>query len=222
LVTASVVEDLYVANALSISMEFEEYACTALCGHPSPAFNLLLVHPLLGVSMKVSEMLRFVNTLYNNLSSKIKSVGKESRTSKEYARILGELQSLLSMARMFLAKAACIEQVYGDAKVCRFCHRWFYSEHDGLITLTKINPRVVISYNGSGIKISYDDREVEIRTDIVRYRINQFTDEVSINNVEELLDKKSLVMEAVGSVKGALDHVMPDLDLCIKEMRLKC
>ncbi len=174
--------------------------------------------------MDISKtMLPFVRDVYSAISSRIRKHLREGKVRKDYLQVLQEAQSFLAMLRDLLKLASCLEAVYAETRYGRVCHRWLYAELNGVRSLTKLEPRVVVSFDGYSIKVSYDDREVMVYRNLdVAYRINQFVDKTNLDNYDEVLDKRSLLLEVFGRLKGILDHVKPDFELCIKEHRLKC
>jgi len=171
--------------------------------------------------MSLEDVVTYVNNLYSTVTSRIRSLSREGRVKKLYLQTLSEYQSFLSLARKFLLLALCIAKAKGDLPG-RLCHRWIYSKHNGIVSLTKLEPTIVISYDGSSIKVSIRDREVKASGFNVEIKINQYRDVVNLASETEALEKRSLLIEALGSAKAALDHVIPDMELCIKEMRLRC
>ncbi len=167
-------------------------------------------------------MLPHVEKEYQAAAERIRRISREGKVRKDYILTLTEVQSFLSTLRDFLKRVACLEQVHAELRCGRICKRWIYTENDGVRILTKLNPRLVIAYDGTSIKISYDDREAVIRGTEIEYLINTFRDRVNLNNVDEVLEKRSLLLDALGRLKAMLQHTEQDFELCIKELRLRC
>jgi len=173
--------------------------------------------------MDISKtVLRYVDKEYRSIADYVREMVRGGRVRKDYILTLTEIQSFLSTLRNFLKKASCLEQVHADLKYGRVCKRWMYTENSDVRILTKLSPRVVVAYYGDRIKISYDDREVNIHGTEIEYTINMFRDKVVIHNVDEVLEKRSLILEALGKLKAILEHTERDFEMCIKEFRIRC
>jgi len=173
--------------------------------------------------MDISKtVLRYVDKEYRLIADYVREVVREGRVRKDYVLTLTEVQSFFSKLRDFLKKASCLEQVHADLKCGRICKRWIYTENSDVRVLTKLSPRVVVAYYGEKIKISYDDREVDIHGTEIEYTINMFRDKVNLHNVDEVLEKKSLILEVLGRLKAILEHTEKDFEMCIKEFRIRC
>ena len=173
--------------------------------------------------MDISEtMLPYIEKAYSMVSERIRKISREGKVRKDYILTLTEVQSFLATLRDFLKRASCLEQAYKDLKVGRLCHKWLYTEEGSIRILTKLNPKLVIAFNGSEIKVTYNDREAKISGNQVEYTVNLFRDTITLENVEEVLEKKSVLINALGKLKAALQHTLNDFDLCIKELRLRC
>jgi len=170
--------------------------------------------------MALEKALSYVSSVNRSLLSLIKSISRSEKASKAYRDIVSDLQSTIALIRKFLALAHCVEK--NLANTHRLCHRWFLTEQNGIVTLVKLEPRITIYYDESRIRITYDSRELEIEGDIIRFRVNNLKDEVNIGSESEVLDKKSLVKEVNGAIKSIIMHVIPDMELCIKEYRIRC
>ncbi len=174
-------------------------------------------------AMDISRtMLPHIEKEYHFAAERIHKISREGKIRKDYILILTEVQSFLSTLRDFLKRVACLEQVHAELRCGRICKRWIYTENDSVRILTKLNPRLVISYDGTSIKISYDDREAIIQGTEIEYLINTFRDRVNLNNIDEILEKRSLLLDALGRLKAMLQHTEQDFELCIKELRLRC
>ncbi len=171
-------------------------------------------------AMAIEAMLRTVDSLYKSVGGVLKSVSGEGKAKRTYRDILSDIQSTLALLRRFLALAHCLERNLPNPT--RLCHRWFLSKHDNIVTLVKLEPRITISFDGSKLKVTYDHRELEFEGSIIRYRVNSFRDEINLRDEDAIIEKRSLIREAVGAVKSIITHVMPDMELCIKEHRIRC
>ena len=171
--------------------------------------------------MSLEDVVTYVNNLYSAVTSKIRALSREGRVKKLYIQTLSEYQSFLALARKFLTLALCIAKAKNDLPG-RLCHRWIYTKQNGYVSLTKLEPRIVISYDGTSFKVSVRDREIKASGLNIELRINQYRETADLSSEEDTLQKRSLIIEAIGSVKAVLDHVTPDMELCIKELRLRC
>ncbi|NPA96517.1 MAG: hypothetical protein GXO32_02810 [Crenarchaeota archaeon] len=173
--------------------------------------------------MALEDVARTVDALYRNIGAVLKGVSGEGRAKRMYRDLLSDIQSTLALVKRFLELAHCIERALGSELRARVCHRWFLTRNDGVVTLVKLEPRVTIYYDGSRIRITYDDREVEFEGGTtLRFRVNNFRDEVDLRNEDAVLEKRSLIREAIGRIKSIITHCTPDMELCIKEYRLRC
>ena len=170
--------------------------------------------------MALEDVLRTVESLYKSVGTILRGASGEGRAKRMYRDLLSDIQSTLSLIRRFIALAHCIERNLQPG--ARICHRWFLTRYDGVVSLVKLEPRVTIYYDGSRIRVTYDDRETEFEGTTLRYRVNNFRDEVDLRNEESVLEKRSLILEAVGAIKSIITHCMPDMELCIKEYRIRC
>ncbi len=172
------------------------------------------------LKMALERVLQSVDSLYKSVGNLLKGVSSEGKAKRAYRDILSDIQSTLALLRKLLALAYCIER--NIPNVTRLCHRWFLSSHNNVISLVKLEPRVTICLDNGKVRITYDHREVEFEEYTLRYKVNNFKDEVSLRDEDAIVDKRSLIREAVGSIKAILTHVMPEIETCIKEYRLRC
>ncbi len=170
--------------------------------------------------MALERALSYVTSINQSLLSLIKSMARSEKVSKAYRDLVSDLQSTIALIKKFLGLAYCIEKNLPNKH--RLCHRWFLTEHGTVVSLVKLEPRITLLYDGSRLRVTYNARELEIEGNIVRFRVNNYRGEVNIRDESDALDKRSLLKEVNGVVKSIITHVIPDMELCIKEHRLRC
>jgi len=157
-----------------------------------------------------------IERIYETLRSMLERAIDEER-DKRYVQTLAELTSFLSILKNFVNSCAYLDTVYRDIKYGRICGRWIYTENvNNNIALVKLNPRTVISSDGLNIKVSYKNRTVILSGGELRLTINNYNDVINLNDENNVVQKRSLILNVVGSLKSHINHVTNDFIMCSK------
>lgn len=143
----------------------------------------------------------------------------DEEKDKGYIQTLTELTSFLSILKNFIKTCTYLDTVYKDMKYGRICGRWIYTENMNNIALVKLNPRTVISSDGFSIKVSYRDRTIMISSKELRFTVNNYSDIVNLDDEDNIILKRSLILNAVGLLKSHITHITNDFVVCSKFIR---
>jgi len=161
---------------------------------------------------------RPIERIYGAVRNILERAIDEER-DKRYIQTLTELTSFLSILKNFINTCTYLDTVYKDMKYGRICGRWIYTENINNIALVKLNPRTVISSDGFNIKVSYKNRTIVISGKELRLTINNYNDVINLDDEDNIILKRSLILNAVGLLKSHINHITNDFVLCSKFVR---
>uniref|UniRef100_A0A7J3JT44 Uncharacterized protein n=1 Tax=Ignisphaera aggregans TaxID=334771 RepID=A0A7J3JT44_9CREN len=165
-----------------------------------------------------NSMLQYVNNLYKEVDERVDRAVREE-ASKEYIQVLSELMSLVSSLRKFLSNASMLNSAYMNVKSGRICFQWFYTEDHNHISLVRFEPRVTIAYNGAGMHVSFNDKSISLYSNAIEYHINSLKEVLSLNEVDSIIARKSLLLDILGTLKTILQHYMDDFIKCSRTFK---
>uniref|UniRef100_A0A7C2V9X0 Uncharacterized protein n=1 Tax=Ignisphaera aggregans TaxID=334771 RepID=A0A7C2V9X0_9CREN len=147
---------------------------------------------------------------------------KSEEKSKNYLNVLSEVRALIVTFRQFLSAVHALEEIYRDHKAGRVCFGWVYAENQNTLSLVKMETGLSILYTGNFIRITHKDRSLTITgSSKIGVKVNQYNDEIDLKNEEEVLAKRSIILEAVGSVRSQLEKATENIMLCVKQAKFK-
>ena len=162
-------------------------------------------------------MIEYVNTLTRSYGNMIRRAEKED---KRYLQVLSEITSFLSILKEFLSKATALENAFRDLKVGKICYSWFYAETDTRIMLSRLNPHVSIFYTGTSIGVTNTKHfYAELNDRVVKVRINNYIEEISVANIQDIVLKRSVIIRALSEAKNALQKYGDEFTVCAKQLQ---
>jgi len=133
---------------------------------------------------------------------------------------LSEITSFLSILKEFLGKATALENAFRDLKVGKICYSWFYAETDTRIMLSRLNPHVSIFYTGTSIGVTNTKHfYAELNDRVVKVRINNYIEEISVANIQDIVLKRSVIIRALSEAKNALQKYGDEFAVCAKQLQ---
>ncbi|MEM1542277.1 MAG: hypothetical protein QW101_03930 [Ignisphaera sp.] len=155
---------------------------------------------------------------------RIEKAASEER-DKRYINTLSEIQSFIKQVREFMNALRNLETMYTDLTHGRICFRWIYTEYGSNISLVKLEPRLTILYTHDKLQtlyISFDDRSVILYEGLkIGFTVNTYSEVVDLNDEENVISKRSLILDAVSRVGENLTRSIANINLCIKYARYK-
>jgi hypothetical protein len=162
-------------------------------------------------------MIEYVNALNRSYGSIIRRAEKED---KRYLQVLSEITSFLTILKEFLSKAATLENVLRDLKVGKVCYKWFYTETDTRITLSRLNPHVSVFYTGMSIGVTNTKHFLaELNDRVVKVRINNYIEEIPVTSIQDIVLKRSVIIKALSEAKNALQKYGDEFTVCTKQLQ---
>lgn len=165
--------------------------------------------------MKVSYMLEYVQTLEKSYEDTLRRA-VSSKTDKRYIQVISEMVSFISSIKTFLNKAMVLDKVLSELKAGRACFKWFYSEDRSYVSLTRIDPQIGISYNGTALSVSYLENSISFNERVIEIKLNEFRDSISINDIDDIIAKRSVIMKLIGEASTALLKYSDEFSICAK------
>ncbi len=159
-----------------------------------------------------------IERVYGVVRNVLEKAINEKR-DKRYIQTLTEIISFLSILKNFINTCTYLDIVYKDMEYGRVCGRWIYTENMNNIALVKLNPRTVISSNGFSIKVSYKNKTIVILGKELRLTINNYRDVINLDDEDNVILRRSLILDAVGMLKSHIGHVTNDFIVCSKFAR---
>ncbi len=171
--------------------------------------------------MNISNtILQHTNNLHKEIDERLDRALREG-ANKEYIQILSELVSFISSLKKFLNNASLLDNLYSNVKSGRVCFQWFYTEDKTSISLVKFDPLVAIAYNGTSIYMNFNEKGISIHSNTIEYHINSLKETLSLNEINNIIARKSLLLNILGTLKTVLQHYMDDFIKCSKTFRTK-
>jgi hypothetical protein len=167
-----------------------------------------------------NSILKYINNLYEQFSERLDRTIRED-ANKEYIQILSELISFIAILRKFLNSASMLDNLYTDIKSGRVCFQWLYTEDNDFVSLVRFDPRINISYNNNRIYIGFNDRGINIYTNVIEYYINSLKEAIALNDINSLIARKSLIFNVLGALKAELQHFEEDFIKCTKMVKVR-
>jgi len=169
----------------------------------------------------MASVLEYTNKLESAYETRLRRA-MSSKEDKRYLQVLSELTSFVSSVRNFLNKASVLDNVLRELKVGRVCYKWFYSEDGSHIVLLRLDQHISLFYDGLTLGATYSKSHYIVINDrIVKLRINNFTDEVSLDNADEVISKRSLIIKTLSSLSNALLRYADEFPICAKHLQQK-
>jgi len=171
--------------------------------------------------MSLKNVANYIGNVERRASDLIESA-KTSR--KEYIQLISMFESAMSQLKKFIEVASCIESSLTEEKTTavRLCGKWLKYESNGSIIMARLEPRMVISFDGSEVRLTFKYYTVAISGLIIRMTVNQLNAEINLENVDEVLSNYGVVSLALSELTSEIARRMNDLVYCIKEHRLRC
>jgi hypothetical protein len=169
----------------------------------------------------MASVLEYINKLESAYETRLRRA-MSSKEDKRYSQVLSELTSFVSSVRNFLNKASVLDNVLRELKVGRVCYKWFYSEDGSHIVLLRLDQHISLFYDGLTLGAAYSKSHYIVINDrTVKLRINNFTDEVSLDNADEVISKRSLIIKTLSSLSNALSRYADEFPICAKHLQQK-
>jgi len=151
-------------------------------------------------------------------------IGSVKTARKEYIQLISMFESAMSQLKKFIEVASCIESSLTEEKTTtiRLCGKWLKYESNGSTIMVRLEPRMVISFDGSEVRLTFKDYAVTISGLRIRMTVNQLNTEINLENVDEALSNYGVVSLALSELTSEIVRRMNDLVYCIKEHRLRC
>lgn len=144
-----------------------------------------------------------------------------SEKSKTYINVVSEVKAFIKSLKVFLGVLKSLEELYPDLKSGRMCFRWVYAENENIVSLVRLESGLSMIYTGEYLKITYDDKVVTLyeipRLGVV---VNQYSDEVELENEDDVVTKRSPLLDALNSIRTQIEKATENLGLCIKYAKL--
>jgi len=171
--------------------------------------------------MSLKNVANYIGNVERRVSSLIESA-KTAR--KEYIQLISMFESAMSQLKKFVEVASCIDSSLTEEKTSttRLCGKWLKYESNGSTIMARLEPRMVISFDGSEVKLAFKDYTVAISGLRIRMAVNQLNTAINLENVEEVLSNYGVVSLALSELTSEIARRMNDLIYCIKEHRLRC
>ncbi|MEL9939486.1 MAG: hypothetical protein QXH86_00475 [Ignisphaera sp.] len=165
--------------------------------------------------MNISYMLRYAQTLEKVYEDTLKKAAS-SKADKRYIQVLSEVVSFITSIRAFLSKASTMDKAFSDIKNGRICFKWFYVEDGPIVSLSRIDPQISISYDGASITASYHQNSISLNEREIKIKYNEFNDTILISDADNIVTKRSVIMRLVGEVSTALLKYADEFSICVK------
>lgn len=145
-----------------------------------------------------------------------------SEKSKTYINVVSEVKAFVKSFKVFLGTLRTLEELYPDLKSGRMCFKWIYAENNNVVSLVRLESGLSLIYTGEYIKITYNDKVLTLH-EIPRLSIvvNQYSDEVNLENEDEVITKRSSLLDALNSIKTQVEKATENLSSCIKYVKLR-
>lgn len=163
-------------------------------------------------------MLNYINKVEQEVEAKLSRAIKEEE-NRRYTQTLSECLSLISVVKEFLKRFSAVEAQVSGLRCTRLCFRWIFGRDDNVVFLTKLKPKISISFDGAKVKISHGNITIAISTNEIEYSVNQLRDRAPLGQIYEVVNKSSLLLRVLGKTKSALTKYMDDFPKCAKVMR---
>jgi len=148
---------------------------------------------------------------------------RSGRAKRDYLVVLSDILNFASLLESLAKKAQCIGEAHKVGRSDRLCHRWLYSEHDNIVSLTKLEPSLTISAQADGsLSISFKNTSLKIRGTVLDLKYNDAVFRVDARDENEVLNHRGVFVNVIGRLKAVLDHHGQDFDRCIRELRIVC
>ncbi|MEM1526086.1 MAG: hypothetical protein QW775_03420 [Ignisphaera sp.] len=145
-----------------------------------------------------------------------------SEKSKIYINVVSEVKAFVKSFKVFLGTLRTLEELYPDLKSGRMCFKWIYAENDNAVSLVRLESGLSMIYTGEYIKITYNDKVLTLyeipRLSVV---INQYSDTINLDNEDEVVAKRSSLLDVLNSIKTQVEKATENLSICIKYVKLR-
>lgn len=165
--------------------------------------------------MNISHMLKYIQTLEKSYEDVLRKA-TSGKADKRYIQVLSEIVSFIASIRAFLSKAIVMDKAFSDVKNGRVCFKWFYFENDSIISLSRLEPQVSISYNGTFITVSYHKNSLSFNEREIKIKLNEFRDDILINDNDNVIAKRSVIMRLIGEISTELLRYSDEFSVCSK------
>ncbi|MEM0026599.1 MAG: hypothetical protein QXT53_01510 [Ignisphaera sp.] len=169
--------------------------------------------------MNISYMLKYVQTLEKAYEDTLKKA-TSGKVDKRYLQVLSEVVSFITSVRTFLSKAIVMDKTFSNIKNGRICFKWFYYENGPIVSLSRIEPQISISYDGTSITASYHKNSISFSEREIKIKFNEFSDTILINDADNAITKRSIIMRLIGEVSTALLRYSDEFSVCAKASKL--
>lgn len=166
-----------------------------------------------------STSIQLIDKISKLIDNRIERAVNEEK-DKKYINTLSELQSFVSQIREFMTMLKSLENIYTDLSHGRICFRWIYSESGSNISLVKLEPRFSISYSYDRLSLSFDDRSITLyEGSKMRFIVNTYDFDIDLDNEEDVIIKRSLILDVISKISIFLERSINNINLCIKYAR---
>jgi hypothetical protein len=142
--------------------------------------------------------------------------------SRVYINTVSEVKSFIKNFKGFLNTLKLVEEHFPDLKVGRPCFRWVYVEDANNIALTRLEHGLSMIFTGDYLRITYNDRSLTLYgIPRIGIKVNEYTDEISLEDEENVVTKRSLIVDVINIIRSELEKSIENLSLCIKYVKLK-
>lgn len=163
-----------------------------------------------------SSCTKFVDIAEKNIDRILNRAISEEK-SRIYINVLSDVKAFIRNMRIFINTLKNLEDFFPDLRYGRICFRWIYAEHGNIISLVKLEPKLSISFAGDRLKISCNSRAVTLySTSSIGFIVNQYNDTLDLGNEEDVISKRSLLLDAIAITSQYIEKAIENLNLCIK------
>ncbi|MEM1644393.1 MAG: hypothetical protein QXL96_00755 [Ignisphaera sp.] len=145
-----------------------------------------------------------------------------SEKSKTYINVVSEVKTFIKSLKVFLGVLKSLEELYPDLRSGRMCFRWIYAENENIVSLVRLESGLSMIYTGEYLRVTYDDKAITLygipRLNVI---VNQYSDEVNLENEDEVITKRGPLLDALSSIKTQIEKATENLGLCIKYAKLR-
>jgi len=142
--------------------------------------------------------------------------------SRTYINAVSEIKSFIESLKVFLSTLKLLEELFPDLKVGRPCFRWVYAEEPSTISLARLESGLSIVYTSDYIRITYGDKSITLyELPHIGIKVNQYSDEIALEDEENIVTKRSLIIDAISVIRNQLEKSTENLNLCIKYTKLR-
>ena len=171
----------------------------------------------------IKHLVNAATSFRDRIEQHYRSQLRSGRARRDYLVLLSDILNFANLLESTVKKAQCIGEARKIGRSGRLCHRWLYSEHDNIVSLTKLEPRLTISAQSDGsLNISFKSTVVRIKGTVLDLKYNEAVFKIDTRDENEVLNHKGVLVNVIGMLKAVLEHHSQDFDLCIRELRIVC